>query len=92
MLDKGKVHYYGSEDKVEDDEVEANMLEQNQSSTTGIGGQNHINQFLKLSKVSKAATRVERAGPVIDYSQSQHLTLDEDFATLESIAKRKGQL
>ena len=45
MVEEGIVHYYGSEDEPEGDEVEDDMLEQSQSPTAEIRGQNHISRF-----------------------------------------------
>ena len=86
------VHYYGSEDEVEDDQDEEEDMEQSQSLTIANSSEIHNSKFLKLPKGYKRGTRVSRNELLIDYSQSQMLTSNEHLTCLEGIASRKERI
>ena len=86
------VHYYGSEDEVEDDQGEEEGMEQSQPPIAANSSDIHLNKFLKLPKGCKRGTRVSRNEPLIDYLQSQLLTSDEHLSSLEGIASRKERI
>ena len=80
------IHYYGSEEDMEVDVEEDEGIEASQSPGSAQEEENHITKFLKLPKPPRRALRVGRAEPLIDYNQSQTLTLDEHLTRLETIA------
>ena len=52
----------------------------------------HISKFLKLLRAPKTMRRVKKTKSLIDYSQSQVLTLDEHLCSLEDIATKKERV
>ena len=84
------VHYYGSEMEVDDEEVQEDDLEYSQSHVPVEN--DHINKFLKLSTTSKKTRNLGRAEPLVDYSQSQLLILEQHLCNLEDIATRKERV
>ena len=71
------VHYYGSEEEVEEDHVEDELLPNIESPIVALRNLNHIIQFLKLPKGSKKPIRMERAKFLVDYSKFQLLITNE---------------
>ena len=88
--EEGIVHYYGSELELDDEEIEKQNLEQSQSSTAT--KEDHISKFLKLPRTTKKTRRMGKAKPLIDYSQSQLLTLDEHLCNLKDIATKTERI
>ena len=64
------VHYYGSGDDLEENQLHEEELEQDESPTTIHSREDSISKFLKLPKGSRRATTVRKAEPLVDYSQS----------------------
>ena len=90
--DMTNTHYYGTEEDIETAVEEDEGMEASQSPRSAKEEENHITKFLKLPRPLRRALREGRAEPLIDYSQSQMLTLDEHLATLKSIATQKQKV
>ena len=60
------VHYYGSGDDLEEDQLHEEDLEQDESPTTVQSRENSISKFLKLPRGSRRAKIVRKAEPLVD--------------------------
>ena len=88
----GLTHYYGSEEEDGLQELEEESEEEPQPPTIAISSENHISQFLKLSRVPRRGVTQGRLELLIDYSSSQLLTLDQHFSNLERIIPNKERV
>ena len=76
------VHYYGSGDDLEEDQLHEEELEQDESPTAVNSRKNSISKFLKLLRGSRRARIVRKAEPLVDYSQRQLLISSQHMSNL----------
>ena len=86
------VHYYGSGDDLEEDQLHMEELEQDKSPTFVQSIENSIRKFLKLRREFRRATTIRKLEPLVEYSQSQFLTSSKHMSNLECIATAKERV
>ena len=90
----GGLHYYGTEEEKGLQEVEEGSAPEAECEppTAATTSGDHISQFLKLPRVPRRAAIQGRPEPLIDYSSSQLLTLEQHLNTLERIVSNKERV
>ena len=86
------IHYYGSGDEDELEELEEDNEEESQPPIAAIPRENHFSQFIELPKVPRRAVGEDRPKQLIDYSSSQLLTSDQHLNKLERITENKERV
>ena len=99
---EGLTHYYGCPSEVqekdlerEDQDVEVEYLEEEgqqplPNSDDLNPSKRDISNFLRIPRAKKTTRGVQRVEPLVDYSQSQQLTLDHHLLALQSIVAKKN--
>ena len=89
---KDVVQYYESNKDLEGEQIEKDERPCNDSASPRPSNQYNINQFLKLPRALRQFKKKKSTKSLVDYFQSQQLTIDHCIFGLKNIAIRKTKL